>query len=126
MQTLPAAGQGLFQPQKKDLSHRPRRSDKHRRDGMCNEGKMDFIHPLVIADFFVKGLDKLQIVVKDKKSFDFLAVIPDKDKERVVKKIKEELDRILLEKNFINNLVIFFRFFRKPNFLTLKANIFLS
>lgn len=67
-----------------------------------NEGKMDFIHPIVIAEFYVKGLDKLQIVVKDKKSFDFLAVIPDKDKERVVKKIKEELDRILLEKNFID------------------------
>jgi len=65
-----------------------------------NEGKMDFIHPIVIAEFYVKGLDKLQLVLKDKKSFDFLAVIPDKDKERVVKKIKEELDRILLEKNF--------------------------
>lgn len=67
-----------------------------------NEGKMDFIHPIVIAEFYVKGLDKLQLVLKDKKSFDFLAVIPDKDKERVVKKIKEELDRILLEKNFID------------------------
>ena len=39
-----------------------------------NNGKKDFIHPLVFTDFYVKGLDKLQIVIKDKKSFEFLAV----------------------------------------------------
>ena len=67
-----------------------------------NEGKMDFIHPIVIAEFFVKGLDRLQIVVKDKNSFDFLAVISLKNKESVVVKIKEELDKLLASKNFTN------------------------
>ena len=32
---------------------------------------MDFIHPIVIAEFFVKGLDKYQIVVHDKQFFEF-------------------------------------------------------
>ena len=63
---------------------------------------MDFIHPIVIAEFFVKGLDRLQIVVKDKNSFDFLAVISLKNKESVVVKIKEELDKLLTSKNFTN------------------------
>jgi phenylacetate-CoA ligase len=66
------------------------------------EGKMDFIHPLVIVEFYVKGLEKFQIVVKDKKSFDFLAVITDTDKEQVVNKIREKLDKLLLEKKFTN------------------------
>jgi len=67
-----------------------------------NEGKMDFIHPIVIVEFYVNGLEKFQIVVKDKKSFEFLAVITDADKEQVVNKIRETLDKILLEKNFTN------------------------
>ncbi len=66
------------------------------------EGKMDFIHPLVIVEFYVKGLEKFQIVVKDKKSFDFLAVITDTDKEQMVNKIREKLDKLLLEKKFTN------------------------
>ena len=67
-----------------------------------SEGKTDFIHPIVIAEFYVKGLDKLQIVVKDKKSFEFLAVITGNDKEHVVARIKEEIDKILMEKKFID------------------------
>ena len=49
------------------------------------EGEMDFIHPIVIAEFYVKGLDKLQFVIKDKHSFDFLVVITDSNKEDVIK-----------------------------------------
>jgi phenylacetate-CoA ligase len=64
-----------------------------------NKGKMDFIHPIVIAEFYIYGLDKFQIIVKDKKSFDFLAVIDDKDKATIVIKIKKELDSILFKKN---------------------------
>lgn len=67
-----------------------------------NEGKMDFIHPIVIVEFYVKGLEKFQIVVKDKKSFEFLAVITDIDKEQVIDKIRDKVDKILLEKNFTN------------------------
>jgi phenylacetate-CoA ligase len=66
------------------------------------EGKLDFIHPIVIAEFYVKGLDKLQIVVKDEKSFDFLAVINEKNKDEVVEKIKNKLNNLLFEKNFTN------------------------
>ena len=63
------------------------------------EGGLDFIHPIVIAEFYVKGLDKLQIIVKTETSFDFLAVITG-DKQTVVKNIKENMDRILNEKDF--------------------------
>jgi len=65
-------------------------------------GEMDFVHPLVIVEFYVKGLEKFQIVVKDKKSFDFLVVIADTDKEQMVNKIREKLDKLLLEKKFTN------------------------
>ena len=63
-------------------------------------GKMDFIHPLVFADFYVNGLDKLQIAVKNKKSFEFRAVIKSDDKETVKKKIAEKLDEMLIRKKF--------------------------
>lgn len=67
-----------------------------------NDGKMDFIHPIVIAEFYVKGLDKLQIAVKNKKSFEFRAVINSKDKKKVKESIAKKLDEILLTKNFKN------------------------
>ena len=67
-----------------------------------NKGKMDFIHPLIFTDFYVRGLDKLQLVIKDKTSFDFRAVIAGKDKNRIVDDIGEKLDRLLAEKNFTN------------------------
>jgi phenylacetate-CoA ligase len=67
-----------------------------------NKGEMDFIHPLVFTDFYVNGLDKLQLIINDKKSFDFLAVITPKNKEEVVKNIKIKLDKLLAEKNFTN------------------------
>jgi len=67
-----------------------------------SDGEMDFIHPLIFTDFYVKGLDKLQFVIKNKKSFDFLAVITSKNKEEVVNKIKEKLDQLLAKKNFTN------------------------
>jgi phenylacetate-CoA ligase len=66
------------------------------------DGRLDFIHPFIFVEFFIKGLDKLQIVVKDEESFDFLAVISDKNKEKVVKNIKRKLDGILRKKNFMN------------------------
>ena len=65
-----------------------------------DEGRMDFIHPIVFAEFFVKGLDRFQIVVHDAHSFDFVAVLTDKDEEVVVNKIREKLDSILVKKGF--------------------------
>jgi phenylacetate-CoA ligase len=66
------------------------------------EGDKDFIHPLIFTDFYVKGLDKLQIVITSKTSFDFKAVISGIDKEKIIRKITEKLDKILEEKNFTN------------------------
>lgn len=66
-----------------------------------SEGVMDFIHPIVIAEFYVSGLEKLQVVVKDKTSFEFRAVITG-DRTKVVQAIRNELDRILVEKKFTN------------------------
>ena len=63
---------------------------------------MDFIHPLIFTDFYVKGLDKHQIVIKDKKSFIFKAVINSKDKNTVVNNIKLKLQKLLSDKNFSN------------------------
>ena len=67
-----------------------------------NKGTLDFIHPIVIAEFYVKGLDRLQIILKDELNFDFLAVIDEKNKVEIIKKIKEKLDLILKAKNFTN------------------------
>ena len=64
------------------------------------EGNMDFIHPLVMTDFYVKGLDKLQIILKDKKSFDLVIVIKGRDEKIVVKEAKNKMDVLLSEKNF--------------------------
>jgi len=65
-----------------------------------DDGNMDFIHPLVFADFFVSGLDRLQVVITGKKSFDFRAVISSEDKEVVKAKIREALNKILADKKF--------------------------
>lgn len=67
-----------------------------------DKGKMDFIHPIVIAEFFVNGLDKHQIIIKSDKSFEFLAVINKDNKEEIISKIKEKLNHLLAEKNFTN------------------------
>ena len=67
-----------------------------------DNGEMDFIHPIVIAEIYVKGLDKLQIVVKDDTSFDFLAVIKNEDEQEVIHKIKQQVDKILHGKHFSN------------------------
>jgi len=67
-----------------------------------NEGKMDFVHPFVFVVFYIDGLDRYQIVQKDKTSFDFLAVIKHKDKEKVKEEIRVNLDKLLTVKKFSN------------------------
>jgi len=66
------------------------------------DGEMDFIHPLYFADFHVQGLDKIQVVINDKKSFDLLVIIPGKNKKEVKKEIKRKIDELLVGKNFTN------------------------
>lgn len=65
-------------------------------------GKKDFIHPLLMTDFYVKGLDKLQIVQTSDTSFIFRAVIIDLNREEVIEKIKEKLNNLLASKDFTN------------------------
>lgn len=65
-------------------------------------GKMDSLHPFLFVVFYVKGLDKYQVVVKDETSFEFLAVIKKENREEIIKNIKKELDKILMLKNFDN------------------------
>lgn len=66
------------------------------------KGEMDFIHPLIFTDFYVNGLDKHQIVLTSDSSFIFKAAIKSDNKEKVLKKIDEKLEKILSEKNFSN------------------------
>jgi phenylacetate-CoA ligase len=66
------------------------------------DGNKDFIHPLIFTDFFVKGLDKHQIVITGESSFIFKAAIKSDEKKRVLKEIDKKLEKILLDKNFSN------------------------
>ncbi len=66
------------------------------------DGKKDFIHPLIFTDFYVNGLDKHQLVITGDSSFIFKAVIISDDKEKVIKEIDKKLKKILLDKNLSN------------------------
>ena len=50
----------------------------------------------------MKGLDKLQIAITSKTSFEFRAVITSDDKKRVLDEIKKKLEKILHDKQFSN------------------------
>jgi len=63
-------------------------------------GELDFINPIVIVDFYVKGLDKCQFVIKNEDKFIFRVVIKDENKKKVIKDIKKRLNEILFSKNF--------------------------
>ena len=64
-------------------------------------GKLDFIHPILIAEFYVKGLNQHQIIYHDENSFDFLAIINEEERE-VVNHIKEKINHILKQKDMDN------------------------
>jgi phenylacetate-CoA ligase len=67
------------------------------------KGEMDCIHPLVFTSFFVKGLDKFQILLKTENEFDFLAVIePGYDKGVVAGEIESGLNDIMKKKEMQN------------------------
>jgi phenylacetate-CoA ligase len=63
-------------------------------------GDLDFIHPIVFSEFYVKGLNRLQIHIKNESSFDFFAEIKGEEPEIVIPKIEEKLRHILAEKRF--------------------------
>lgn len=81
---------------------------------LINEnGEKDYIHPLAFNSFYIKGVEKYQILSKSNSSFDFIAVVPDgKGSKEIEKEIKFKLDRILESKNMSNAQynIVFTRF----------------
>lgn len=68
-----------------------------------NEGRWEFIHPIVIVELYVRGLKQYQIVQHDAESFIFRAVIKQgASRDRVVADIESRLDDILGQKNLDN------------------------
>ena len=66
-------------------------------------GNREFLHPIVLAEFYVKGLKKFQIIKLDEKSFLMRSVIDNKyDKNEVKNKIKKKMRKLLAQKNMTN------------------------
>jgi len=67
------------------------------------KGEKDFIHPIVIAEFFVKGVTKFQFVQKDQSSFAFKIVVSQKEhSDEIVKEVRNKLTDILEKKKMKN------------------------
>lgn len=66
------------------------------------KGKLDSIHPFLLVGLYIEGLIKFQVVLKNEEFFNFLAVIDEKNKERIIEDIKNKIDGILNLKNFSN------------------------
>jgi phenylacetate-CoA ligase len=66
-------------------------------------GEKDFIHPIVIAEFFVKGVAKFQFVQKDQSSFVFKIVVSQKEPlDEIVEEVRNKLNDILEKKKMQN------------------------
>ncbi len=62
------------------------------------QGKKDFIHPIVLAEFFVPGLEKFQFVQTSPNSLQMKAVVQGAENE-VVAAIRKKMDGILAGKS---------------------------
>lgn len=68
-----------------------------------DSGNIDFIHPIVIVELYVKGLEKYQFIQTGDDSFTFKSVIsPQFDENEVVQKIDARLHEILKKKKMLN------------------------
>ena len=66
-------------------------------------GDFDFIHPIVIVEFYVRGLEKYQVIKTGNTSFLFKAVISRQfSKIKVIQNINERLREILQKKEMLN------------------------
>ena len=66
-------------------------------------GNREFLHPIVLAEFYVKGLKKFQIVKLDEKSFLMKAKINSNyNKDEVKNKIRKRMEKLLSQKNMSN------------------------
>lgn len=63
----------------------------------CGAGEKDFIHPIVLAEFFVSGLEKFQFSQPSPKVLLMKAVLSG-EQEEVVKAIHDRMNEILSEK----------------------------
>ena len=62
-----------------------------------NKGKKDFIHPIILAEFFVPGIEKFQFIQKDKNTL-IMKVMISGDEDTVVINIQKEMNDILQKK----------------------------
>ena len=65
----------------------------------------DYLHPLMIVEFFVPGLEKLQVIQKERNHLLIRAIINDK-KEIVLPLIRKRMNEILVQKG-LNDAVTF-------------------
>lgn len=70
-----------------------------------NDGVSDYLHPVVLAEFFVPGLKKFQFVQTGKNSFVMKAVIEAGNKEKTIQDIKARMKKILEEKKLDTSVV---------------------
>lgn len=67
------------------------------------DGEKDFIHPIVIAEIFVKGVDKFQFVQTSDQSFEFkISILKSESVNRIIDDTKKILNSILERKNMRN------------------------
>ncbi|MFW5944628.1 MAG: hypothetical protein ACOCTU_05155 [Bacteroidota bacterium] len=67
------------------------------------QGEYDFIHPIVIVEFYVRGLEKYQVLKTGNTSFTFKTVISNQfNEEQVIRKIDEAWREILKKKEMLN------------------------
>lgn len=63
------------------------------------EGSWNFIHPIVLVEFYVKGLKKFKVIQTGKKSFEFKAITnSDQKTARIKQKIAHKLNNLLEQK----------------------------
>ncbi len=69
-------------------------------------GEDDFIHPIIIVEFYVRGLNSMQIVLLDKTSFVFRARLEPRligeERFRTLAQIRNKMQGILSEKGMCN------------------------
>ncbi|PNR95139.1 phenylacetate--CoA ligase family protein [Petrotoga olearia] len=70
---------------------------------VTQDGEKDFIHPIVIAEFFVKGVTKFQFIQRNQSSFVFKIVVsPKEPSDEIVQEVRKKLYDILEKKKMKN------------------------
>lgn len=68
-------------------------------------GNRDFIHPLVLVEFFVKGLDKFQFIQKSANKLE-LHIVVHGDQEKVKKAAENRMQELLKDKNLQSDVEV--------------------